>query len=67
MKTISAEAGMHIGQAIEYAKFEASQSGLPYAVKLVFNGVNLTVLHNSQLADIAEIYRLKRKCGEYEK
>lgn len=66
MKTINAEAGMNIGQAIEYAKFEAFK-GLPYSVKLVFNDIGTTVLHNSQLADIAEIYRLKRKCGEYEK
>lgn len=63
MKRIEVDKGVSIYNAIATAKDVASQE---YGVvEIVFNGILLTIDEDSVDHNIAEIYRLKCKCGEY--
>lgn len=64
MYTYMPESGMSLHQAVNNTRKIAKDVGV---CKLVFNDILLYVGEDSCLADIAEIYRLKCKCGEYEK
>lgn len=64
MRSYEPEKGMSLYQAVNNARKIAKDGGV---CKLVFNDVLLYVDKNSLIDDIAEIYRLKCKCGEYEK
>lgn len=64
MKTYRAEPGENIYDAAarirDIVRYDGS--GVAY---LIFNDVSLRVDEDSYSGDICEIYRLKRKCGEF--
>ena len=64
MYTYMPESGRSLHQAVNNTRKIAKDGGV---CKLIFNDVLLYVDKNSLTDDIAEIYRLKCKCGEYEK
>lgn len=66
MKQVEIDKGMSLWSAVAKAKEAAYEEGYGI-VQIIFNNVKLLISEDSQDGDIAEIYRLKRKCGEYEK
>jgi hypothetical protein len=63
MKLIESIAGESLWNMITRAKELAEEEyGI---VEAIFNDVKLRISEDSCEHDIAEIYRLKRKCGEY--
>lgn len=62
MYKFEVEVGMSIYTAIQKAIYKANIVG---EVEFIFNDVKLRVYPNSCEYDVAEIYRLKRKCGEF--
>lgn len=65
MKKLEIDKGMSLWNAVAYAKERANIYTGTGEVEIVFNDIKLVVSCNSSEQDIAEIYRLKRKCGEY--
>lgn len=63
MSTFQPDKGDSLWAAVVKAKIFAKDQNGP--VEMIFNGIKLVVDQDSLDHDIAEIYRLKRKCGEH--